>query len=585
MAASVEAYLTVVRRAYEGRLKLPAFQREWKWRPSQVMLLLDSLRQGFPIGSFLFLQSNQAIDLAPREFKGSSPSASAGTAEDLVLDGQQRITAGLELFFSRGANHYFIDIKKLARLASDRSVSLDNRNDIRTFLADLDAEDGYCVRLKASTNPRGKLLDRKLLWTGLLLDDDELERAISEYSRANPEEESIVRFLVGRNFRPHPDANIPITTIAGDTPIEAISRIFSTLNSTGKMLTPFELVVSILFPQNVSLNDDAADYRELAPYYAKIDPTGDILLQTIALFDGKETKKASLPKTITADNYRRYSGESVELLDEVAKFISDRLGLGLDASSELLVYPVIFTPLAYVWKTIKVMELDHGARSAAEHKLVRWFVGAVLSRRYQQSTHDKQARDKTDFERWVRGDAEPDWLTETYISNIRMSDPDGAIGKLFRCLLNSRGLKDPLSDKNVGVGSDKRPSSKHHIWPSRWVRYLQGWQTGIDNSNLALNIMFVEQSTNGRWLNSDPAVQIQESINTLGSEAMVRDIYRQHGITETAFDIMRKPSKTRDDFFDFISERETFFAGLLERYGFVRPITAPDISDLDDDDR
>ena len=52
MAASVEPYLSIVGRAYEGRIKLPAFQREWKWKTSQVILLFDSLRQGFPVGGF-----------------------------------------------------------------------------------------------------------------------------------------------------------------------------------------------------------------------------------------------------------------------------------------------------------------------------------------------------------------------------------------------------------------------------------------------------------------------------------------------------------------------------------------------------
>lgn len=587
MAASVEAYLTIVRKAYEGKLKLPAFQRDWKWKPSQVTLLLDSLRQGFPIGSFLFLQANPTVDLAPRNFRGSALGADGGPAEELVLDGQQRITAGLELFFDRGANHYFIDISKIARIAEDRKVDLGERDQIRAFLADLDAEDGYCKRLKASADPKSKLIDRKLLWTGLLLNDDELERAIGEYAKAYPAEENVIRFLIGRNFRPSSDANIPITTISGATSIEAISRIFSTLNSTGKMLTPFELVVSVLYPKHVSLNDDVSDFRELAPYYAKIDATGDILLQTIALFDGKDTKKASLPKTISAESYREHSLDSVQLLNESAEFISGRVGLGLDASSELLVYPVIFTPLAYVWRAIRDMKLDHGEKSSAEQKLVRWFVGAVLSRRYQQSTHDKQARDKAEIARWI-ADGEgaiPDWLTETYISNIRTADPDGAVGKLFRALLNSRGLKDPLTGKNVGVGSEKMPSAKHHIFPTRWVQHLPGWDKAIDNANLALNIMYVEEATNGRWLNSDPRDQIADCIKILGSELMARDLYRAHGINEAAFEILKKPGKTRQDFYDFVSERESFFAGQLEHYGFKRPLGAVEVEDLDDDDR
>ena len=478
MAATVEAYLTIVTKAYEGKLKLPAFQRDWKWKPSQVTLLLDSLRQGFPIGSFLFLQANPTVDLAPRNFKGAALAAETGAAEELVLDGQQRITAGLELFFDRGANHYFIDIKKISHLAAERSVELSDTTQIRLFLSDLDAEDGYCTRRKASADPKNKLIEQKLLWTGLLLNDDELERSISEYAKAYPLEEDIIRYLIGRNFRPSSSANIPITTIAGSTSIEAISRIFSTLNSTGKMLTPFELVVSVLFPQNVSLNDEVSEYREMAPFYAKVDQAGDILLQTIALFDGRDTKKASLPKTITADTYRKYADECVALLEETAKFISQKIGLGLDNSSELLVYPVIFTPLAYVWKELASKNIDHTTRARAEQRIVRWFVGAVLSRRYQQSTHDKQARDKTEISRWLLGEESdaPDWLRETYISNIRSSDPDGAVGKLFRALLNNRGLKDPLTTRPVGVGGDKRPSQKHHIFPTRWVQNIQGWE-------------------------------------------------------------------------------------------------------------
>lgn len=550
------------------------------------MLLLDSLRQGFPIGSFLFLQSSPNVNLSPREFRGASASAAGGSAEELVLDGQQRITAGLELFFGRGTNHYFLDVRKIARMAAERGVNLDDRNMVRAFLADLDAEDGYCRRLKASPNPKAKLIDRHLLWTGLLLDDDELEHAISEYCKAHPSEEKVMRFLIGRNFRPHADANIPITIIDGKTPIEAISRIFSTLNSTGKMLTPFELVVSVLFPKNISLNDDVSMYRELLPYYSKIDETGDILLQTVAIFDGKDTKKASLPKTITEDNYRLYSEKSAEQLEEAAKLISARVGLGLDASSELLVYPVIFTPLAFVMNRLELGKYDQAQRALAEQKLVRWFVGAVLSRRYQQSTHDKQARDKNDIIRWIRDGDEsiPEWLAETYVTNIKQSDPDGAVGKLFRSLLNSRNLRDPLSNQSVGVGAGKLPSAKHHIFPTRWVQHLAGWDKKNDSANLALNIMYVTEATNGRWLNTDPREQINESIKILG-ESAVRENYMQHGINERAFELMLKPAKTRDDFLDFISEREKFFVSILETYGFYRATKAEEMEELDDDDR
>jgi uncharacterized protein with ParB-like and HNH nuclease domain len=117
MAASVEPYLSIVARAFDGRIKLPAFQREWKWKTSQVILLFDSLRQGFPVGGFLFIKESPPIDLAPRALRGASPSADKANPEHLVLDGQQRITAGLELFHENGGIHYFLDLNKIWEMA------------------------------------------------------------------------------------------------------------------------------------------------------------------------------------------------------------------------------------------------------------------------------------------------------------------------------------------------------------------------------------------------------------------------------------------------------------------------------------
>jgi hypothetical protein len=67
------------------------------------------------------------VDLAPKSFRGSAPNAEASVAEELVLDGQQRITAGLELFYDLGTNHYFVDLRKVETLATERAVDLDDK--------------------------------------------------------------------------------------------------------------------------------------------------------------------------------------------------------------------------------------------------------------------------------------------------------------------------------------------------------------------------------------------------------------------------------------------------------------------------
>ncbi|MDP3676792.1 MAG: hypothetical protein Q8R44_17120, partial [Novosphingobium sp.] len=148
---------------------------------------------------------------------------------------------------------------------------------------------------------------------------------------------------------------------------------------------------------------------------------------------------------------------------------------------------------------------------------------------------------------------------------------------------HARDIRDPLTNCPVGVGSEKRTSSKHHIFPSRFVPSLPGWDKSTDKSDLALNIMFVETTTNVSFLHLDPAIQINMAIEALGSEAAAREIYRAHGITSAAFDILMKPNKTRQEYYDFIAEREAFFAGHLEQWGFSRPTAVQDDEELIED--
>jgi hypothetical protein len=91
-------------------------------------------------------------------------------------------------------------------------------------------------------------------------------------------------------------------------------------------------------------------------------------------------------------------------------------------------------------------------------------LAAVLSQRYQQSTHDKQGRDRNEIPRWIEGtDDTPQWITETFVPRLKNPDPEGALGKLLRALLNSRGLKDPYTDKNLGVGSGRTISFPQNL--------------------------------------------------------------------------------------------------------------------------
>ncbi|MFK5647911.1 DUF262 domain-containing protein [Ornithinimicrobium sp. LYQ121] len=94
-----------IRRIQKGDLVLPAIQREYVWKPGQVMGIFDSLMRGYPVGGFLswrvepetaaqfrfygFMKDFNALD--NRHNPDADPMA--GQSVTAVLDGQQRLTS------------------------------------------------------------------------------------------------------------------------------------------------------------------------------------------------------------------------------------------------------------------------------------------------------------------------------------------------------------------------------------------------------------------------------------------------------------------------------------------------------------
>lgn len=247
----------------------------------------------------------------------------------------------------------------------------------------------------------------------------------------------------------------------------------------------------------------------------------------------------------------------------------------------LVVYEAIFAPMAFLMKQLDEAKVSERRRAIAERKLARWYIGAVLAGRYQSSTHDRQERDKKEVGAWIESDhgEEPQWLRETAIPSLKTADPNSALGRLIKSLLNATGLRDPVTLGDIGLGSGKKTSSVHHIFPTRFVQKLPGWKGEIDKSDLALNIMFLEEKTNSSWLHDDPRFQVEAAISARGSREQVYGVYASHAISKRAVELLLIPSKKREEFFEFISLREEAVISMLEEWGFQRALAAPSEED------
>ena len=171
MSGTVDTYISLVEQAYDGRLKLPAFQRAFKWNRKQVILLYDSIRQGYPLNGMIQIEGNHE-EFQPREFLGAQANAKSQDAKRLVLDGQQRLTAGIHLFFNKSSelmSQYFIDLNKLQKNLEDCKVDIDDDDDVAAYLADLDVDSGYCVARSSAKDPYALLNKSDLVYTPLLL--------------------------------------------------------------------------------------------------------------------------------------------------------------------------------------------------------------------------------------------------------------------------------------------------------------------------------------------------------------------------------------------------------------------------------
>jgi uncharacterized protein with ParB-like and HNH nuclease domain len=83
-----------------GNIKIPVFQRGYVWDDEQIMILLDSIYNGYPVGSLLLWSTKERLK-SERDVGGFKlPETPEDYPVSYVLDGQQRLTTLYGVFHS-----------------------------------------------------------------------------------------------------------------------------------------------------------------------------------------------------------------------------------------------------------------------------------------------------------------------------------------------------------------------------------------------------------------------------------------------------------------------------------------------------
>lgn len=195
-----ESFFKAVQKAFDGEWVLPKFQRDLKWKRNQNILLFDSLRSGYPIGTLLCAKPGALTHHRAFEFSSAKPNVEY---EYFVLDGQQRLSAGIQLFFSDKTSqksHYFVDLNRLQTLLNEYrntnpAFDMDDPDQCALFEEEmLDSDSGYLVAKTNVKNPHTEFEKKGLIWTALLRQNNtnKYETYRDNFLNKNPEMTEVV---------------------------------------------------------------------------------------------------------------------------------------------------------------------------------------------------------------------------------------------------------------------------------------------------------------------------------------------------------------------------------------------------------
>jgi hypothetical protein len=270
------ALLDVMQKVSTGEVALPEFQRPFVWDPGQVIELLESVAHGWPIGSLLLLEGPQPFRV--KNIDGG-PEVNKATVRLHILDGQQRVTGLFHALADVGDTVYYVDFSKIDEFEEAPRIRYTARK--KYELSGL----SFTIRELTSTSA--------------------MKRRLEQLSR---EEGNELRRYAG-TLVGHLDGNYAFSAIVlqSDIDLEALTRIFETLNRTGMKLDAFDLMVALLYPSNFDLRQEWVDAVEEFELLKKHKTSGLEILRLIALWEWsvqRSDKRPIGPRSVTGVRQR-----------------------------------------------------------------------------------------------------------------------------------------------------------------------------------------------------------------------------------------------------------------------------------------
>ena len=461
-----------------GAAQLPDFQRGWVWDDGRIIALILSVIHNYPVGAAMFLEyGNESIHFKHKPIEGSNACADI-EPDELILDGQQRLTSLYNALYSKKPVHtktekgkeidryYYLNIEKAIDPDADDEVVISVPSTRRVT-----SDFGRKIELDLSTR-RDEFL-QKMFPLNIILDSGEEQEWQNEYYAYYNYDPAIIRQftdLFSKIIMPTQKYAMPVILLDKQTPKEAVCQVFENVNTGGVSLTVFELVTAIFAMDDFPLRKDWEERKE--KYFS-----GDLLnivnatdfLTALALLSSFKTggtvsckKKDVL--ALKLQSYTKYADDLCGGFSVADKLLQEERIF----SSRDLPYSTQLIPLAAICTVL--MEGNKIKTTTIKNMVKQWYWCGVFGELYGSANETRYANDIVQVIRWINEDGDlPKTITDFFFNPTRLlglQSRQSAAYKGIMALILKNHARDFISgaEMDFSTYSNERIDI-HHIFP------------------------------------------------------------------------------------------------------------------------
>lgn len=568
----------------EGRVGLPDLQRPFVWKDSDVRDLLDSMLKGYPIGYCILWEAPD--DQEDKKSSIGLNDKSYSTPKELVIDGQQRLTALV-------SSLYGISVKD--QTFSDRTIRIAYdpiAREFHTWDAAVEKDARYISDVSEAF--RAKRNNEIVEFREDYIDRLNEANAKRELPVLSPKVRAAVENGINELLNLETTYVIPILSISNKADEEQMSQIFIRVNSGGTKLTEDDFIMTLLSVYEPQTRQRIEDWCEASrkpgtgtSYNALLTvKPSHVIRAAVGLGFGRgrlryarlilngrnlETKETSTEQR--EKNFAKFDAALDKVLDlndwhAFVNALGDAgyLNKGMISSENAIPLSYAISLIAKYRFGIAGMELQRVAK--------RWFYTAILTQMYsgnfesvfeQQLNAIDELSDADSFRAWVDSEISArltdDFFGVTLPNEFDKNRASGPVWNAFlaaqvvlgsRVLFGTGTVAQLLLPASSGV---KKAYDKHHVFPANFLK-------GGPFENLRdrrANFVCVDYQKNIYIKDEDPRVYVTRFRQELGDDAYEASC--KENALPLGFEAM--------DFPDFLSERRVLMSEMI-REAFLR---------------